>query len=61
MGLGRFKNGKFDLVVVANFHMASVDWTEWERAFKKASKLLYNASEGQMQSEKYSYMRTILV
>jgi hypothetical protein len=49
MGLGRFKNGKFDLVAVANFLMASNDWTEWERSIKKASEILYNASEGQMQ------------
>ncbi len=49
MGLGRFKNGKFDLVVVANFAMTSDDWTAWERTHKKASEILYNSSEGQMQ------------
>jgi uncharacterized protein YegL len=49
MGLGRFKNGKFDLVVVANFAMTSDDWTAWEKTHKKASEILYNASEGQMQ------------
>jgi hypothetical protein len=49
MGQGRFKNGKFDLLVVANFVMSASDWTEWERSFKKASEILYNASEGQME------------
>jgi hypothetical protein len=49
MGNGRFKNGRFDMVVVANFLMTANDWTEWERSFKKVSEILYNASEGQMQ------------
>src|SRR3954466_4128363 len=49
MGLGRFKNGKFDLVVVANFAMTSTDLTEWQRSFAKASELFWNASEGQVQ------------
>jgi hypothetical protein len=49
MGLGRFKNGKFDLVVVANFSMTDDDWVKWERALKKASEIFFNASEGQMQ------------
>ena len=49
MGLGRFKNGKFDLVVVANFSMTDEDWVKWERALKKASEIFFNASEGQMQ------------
>jgi len=49
MGNGRFKNGKFDMVVVANYAMTAADWTEWERGIKKASEILYNASEGQMQ------------
>jgi hypothetical protein len=49
MGQGRFKDGKFDLVVVANFVMSDADWVEWERGFRKASEIFYNASEGQMQ------------
>lgn len=49
MGLGRYKNGKFDLVVVANFPMSATDFAEWERGLKKASEILYDASEGQMQ------------
>jgi hypothetical protein len=49
MGQGRFKSGKFDLVVVANFAMAVNDWIEWERTIKKASEILFNASEGQME------------
>jgi hypothetical protein len=49
MGMGRFKNGKFDLVVVANFAMSATDVTEWRRSFAKASELFWDASEGQMQ------------
>jgi von Willebrand factor type A domain len=49
MGTGRFKNGKFDLTVVANFVMSTADVTEWERGFKKASELFWDASEGQIQ------------
>lgn len=49
MGLGRFRDGKFDLIVVANYLMTPGDWTQWERSLKKASEILYNASEGQMQ------------
>ena len=49
MGLGRFKAGRFDLVVVANFAMTATDVTEWRRSFAKASELLWDASEGQMQ------------
>jgi hypothetical protein len=49
MGLGRFKNGKFDLVVVANFAMSATDFTEWRRSFVKASELFWDASEGQVQ------------
>lgn len=29
MGMGRFKNSKFDLVIVANFAMSETDVTEW--------------------------------
>ena len=49
MGMGRYRDGKFDLVVVANFTMSATDWTEWRRSFEKASELFWNASEGQMQ------------
>ena len=49
MGLGRFKDGKFDLVVVANFPMTQTDVTEWRRSFEKASELFWDASEGQIQ------------
>ena len=48
MGTGQFKNGKFDFTVVANFPMTDGDRAAWERAFRKASELLWNASEGQM-------------
>ena len=46
MGMGRFKNGRFDLVVVANFAMTATDVTEWRRSFQKASELFWDASEG---------------
>jgi hypothetical protein len=49
MGTGRFKNGQFDLTVVANFTMAAGDWTAWERTMRKASELFWNASEGQIR------------
>jgi hypothetical protein len=49
MGMGRFKNGKFDLVVVANFAMSATDVAEWRRSFAKASELFWDASEGQVQ------------
>jgi len=49
MGNGRYKNGEFDLVVIANHVMTANDFTEWERCFRKASEILYNASEGQMK------------
>jgi hypothetical protein len=50
MGTGRFKNGKFDLVVIANFAMTATDVTQWRRSFEKASELFWDASQGQMQS-----------
>ena len=49
MGMGRFKNGKFDLVVVANFAMNTTDFAQWRRSFEKASELFWDASEGQLQ------------
>jgi hypothetical protein len=49
MGTGRFKNGKFDFVVIANFAMSATDVTEWRRSFEKASELFWDASEGQVQ------------
>jgi len=49
MGTGRFKNGQFDMTVVANFAMAAGDWVAWERTLRKASELFWNASEGQVR------------
>ena len=49
MGMGRYRDGRFDLVVVANFAMSATDWTEWRRSFEKASELFFDASEGQIQ------------
>src|SRR5215218_501062 len=49
MGMGRFENGRFDLVVVANFGMTATDVAQWRRSFAKASELLFDATEGQMQ------------
>ena len=49
MGTGRFKDGQFDFTVVANFSMNAGDYTAWERTFRKASELFWNASEGQVR------------
>lgn len=49
MGNGRYKNGEFDLIAIANHVMTANDFTEWERCFRKVSEILYNASEGQME------------
>src|SRR5262245_61323846 len=49
MGTGRFKNGQFDFTVVATFVMTAEDWEAWERTFRKASELFWNASEGQVR------------
>jgi len=49
MGMGRFKDGKFDLVVVANFAMTPAETEEWRRSFEKASELFFDATEGQVQ------------
>ena len=49
MGLGRFKDGKFDVLVSFDGMLTDDEWFAWERAFKKASELLFNATEGQGQ------------
>ena len=49
MGNGRYKNGEFDLIAIANHLMTVNDFNEWERCFKKVSEILYNTSEGQMR------------
>ena len=49
MGTGRLKNGKYDVTVVANFVMDATDWADWERAFNKASEILWDASDGQLE------------
>ena len=49
MGTGRFKNGKFEMTVVANFAMSDANWAAWERTIRKASELFWNASEGQVR------------
>ena len=49
MGSGRFKNGQFELIVVADFSMAAADWAAWERTFRKSSEIFWNASEGQIR------------
>lgn len=49
MGMGRYKDGKFDLVVVANFVMTPVEMEGWRRSFERASELFFDATEGQVQ------------
>jgi hypothetical protein len=36
IGTGRFKDGRFGLVVVADFAMSATDVAEWRRSFEKA-------------------------
>lgn len=49
-GPRRYRDGKFDLVVVANFAMSTTDWEQWRLSFEKASELFWDASEGQLQT-----------
>lgn len=49
MGLGRYKDGKFDLVLSVR-HDADADRLAlWEASFRRASELLYDSTDGQMQ------------
>lgn len=49
MGIGRYKNGKFDLVLSLRHNADADRITQWERSFRRASEILYDATDGQMQ------------
>lgn len=48
MGNGRRAGNKLNFQITANYDMQPADYTRWRRAFKKASEILYNATEGQI-------------
>ncbi|SIO27136.1 hypothetical protein [Agromyces cerinus] len=49
MGIGELKNGRLNLVMVAQHQLPPADWAQWQRAIAKSSELLYDASQGQLQ------------
>lgn len=49
MGIGRFKNGKFDLILSLRHNVGAARIEQWERSFRRASEILYDATDGQMQ------------
>lgn len=49
MGIGRYKNGKFDLIVSLRHDAGDERIDQWERSFRRASEILFDATDGQMQ------------
>jgi hypothetical protein len=49
VGLGRYHDGKFDLVLSLRHNADAARIEEWERSFRHASEILYDATDGQMQ------------
>lgn len=49
MGIGRYKNGKFDLIVSLRHDADDERIEQWERSFRRASEILFDATDGQMQ------------
>ena len=49
MGLGRYQGGKFDLVLSVRHNADAARILEWEQSFRRASEILYDATDGQMQ------------
>lgn len=49
MGIGRYKEGKFDLVLSVRHNADAARLALWEASFRRASELLYDATDGQMQ------------
>lgn len=49
MGVGRYKNGKFDLILSIRHNADETRIEQWERSFRRASEVLYDATDGQMQ------------
>ena len=48
MGLGRYQGGKFDLVLSVRHNADAARILEWEQSFRRASEILYDATDGQM-------------
>lgn len=49
MGIGRYKDGKFDLVLSVRHAADASRIAQWERSWKRASEILFDATDGQMQ------------
>lgn len=49
MGTGRYKDGKFDLILSIRHDADDTRILQWERSFRRASEILFDATEGQMQ------------
>jgi len=49
MGIGRYKNGKFDLILSLRHNADATRIQQWERSFRRASEILFDATDGQMQ------------
>lgn len=52
MGIGRYQGGKFDLIVSLRHNADATRITQWERSFRRASEILYDATDGQMQFDR---------
>ena len=49
MGIGRYSNGKFDLILSLRHNADATRIEQWERSFRRASEILFDATDGQMQ------------
>lgn len=49
MGLGRYQAGKFDIVLSVRHNADAACILEWQQSFRRASEILYDATDGQMQ------------
>ncbi|MCK5291242.1 MAG: VWA domain-containing protein [Thermoplasmata archaeon] len=49
MGIGRHKDGKFDLVLSLRHDADNTRIEQWMRSFKRASRILFDSTDGQMQ------------
>ena len=49
MGIGVVDGGRLKIVVVARAELTPPEWAQWRRAISKASELLFDATQGQLQ------------
>ena len=49
MGMGTFSGGKFDLIVSIRHDADAARLAEWQASFERASKILFDATDGQHQ------------